>query len=56
MQEILPFGPSACDLLDRRHLSLAREADVRFDVMIPGEAEALLLVECWRRCRRCARR
>ncbi len=22
VQEILPFGPSACDLLDRRHLSL----------------------------------
>jgi FAD/FMN-containing dehydrogenase len=45
VQEILPFGPCACDLLDRRHLSLAREADVRFDVLIPGEAEALLLVE-----------
>ncbi len=45
VQEILPFGPSACDLLDRRHLSLAREADVRYDVMLPNETEALLLVE-----------
>jgi FAD/FMN-containing dehydrogenase/Fe-S oxidoreductase len=45
VREILPFSPSACDLLDRRHLSLARETDVRFDVMIPSETEALLLVE-----------
>jgi FAD/FMN-containing dehydrogenase/Fe-S oxidoreductase len=45
VQEILPFQPCACDLLDRRHLSLAREADVRYDVLIPHDAEALLLVE-----------
>jgi Fe-S oxidoreductase len=44
--EILPFEPSACDLMDRRHLSLAREGDVRYDVMIPAATEALLLVEC----------
>jgi FAD/FMN-containing dehydrogenase/Fe-S oxidoreductase len=45
VQDILPFAPCACDLLDRRHLSLAREADVRFDLMIPSETEALLLIE-----------
>ncbi|HEV3022065.1 MAG TPA: anaerobic glycerol-3-phosphate dehydrogenase subunit C, partial [Pirellulales bacterium] len=44
--EILPFEPSACDLMDRRHLSLAREGDVRYDVLIPAATEALLLVEC----------
>jgi FAD/FMN-containing dehydrogenase/Fe-S oxidoreductase len=43
--EILPFSPSACDLMDRRHLSLARDNEPRFDLLIPGEAEALLLVE-----------
>jgi Fe-S oxidoreductase/FAD/FMN-containing dehydrogenase len=46
VQEILPFGPSACDLMDRRHLSLAREIDARYDSLIPSGAEALLLVEC----------
>jgi FAD/FMN-containing dehydrogenase/Fe-S oxidoreductase len=45
VQDILPFSPCACDLLDRRHLSLAREADVRFDLMIPSQTEALLLIE-----------
>jgi FAD/FMN-containing dehydrogenase/Fe-S oxidoreductase len=45
VQDILPFAPCACDLLDRRHLSLARETDVRFDLMIPSETEALLLIE-----------
>ncbi|HUY31643.1 MAG TPA: anaerobic glycerol-3-phosphate dehydrogenase subunit C [Pirellulales bacterium] len=44
--EILPFAPAACDLMDRRHLSLAREGDVRYDVLIPATTEALLLVEC----------
>jgi FAD/FMN-containing dehydrogenase/Fe-S oxidoreductase len=43
--EILPSRPTACDLMDRRHLSLAREAEVRFDLLIPSEAEAVLLVE-----------
>ncbi len=43
--EIAPLGPSACDLMDRRHLTLARESDVRYDLMIPAEAEAVLLVE-----------
>lgn len=45
VEEILPFSPSACDLLDRRHLSLARETDQRFAQLIPPSAEALLLVE-----------
>lgn len=35
----------ACDLMDRRHLSLAREIDLRYELMIPAEAEAVLLVE-----------
>jgi FAD/FMN-containing dehydrogenase len=42
---IAPFEPSACDLMDRRHLNLARETDVRYELLIPGEAEAMLLVE-----------
>jgi FAD/FMN-containing dehydrogenase/Fe-S oxidoreductase len=37
--------PTACDLMDRRHLNLARESDVRYELLIPGEAEAVLLVE-----------
>jgi FAD/FMN-containing dehydrogenase/Fe-S oxidoreductase len=45
VQEIAPFDPAACDLMDRRHLTLAREADVRYHVLIPQQAEALLLVE-----------
>jgi len=35
----------ACDLVDRRLLSLAREADSRYADLIPGGAEAMLLVE-----------
>ena len=31
--------------MDRRHLSLARDAEVRFDLLIPADTEALLLVE-----------
>ncbi|MGO9108240.1 MAG: anaerobic glycerol-3-phosphate dehydrogenase subunit C [Thermoguttaceae bacterium] len=42
---ILPWHPAACDLMDRRHLSLVRESEVRFDLLIPAEAEAALLVE-----------
>jgi len=42
---ILPYRPSTCDLMDRRHLSLARETEVRFDLLIPRETEAVLLVE-----------
>ncbi len=43
--EILPWRPTACDLMDRRHLGLARETEVRLHVLIPPEAEAVLLVE-----------
>ena len=45
VREVLAFEPSACDLMDRRHLSLAREAEARFDALIPPGAEAMLLVE-----------
>ncbi len=43
--EISGWGPAACDLMDRRHLSLARETDIRYELLIPGETEAMLLVE-----------
>jgi FAD/FMN-containing dehydrogenase/Fe-S oxidoreductase len=43
--EIARLGPAACDLMDRRHLSLARETDIRYELLIPVEAEAALLVE-----------
>ena len=43
--DILPLECSACDLMDRRHLSLARESTVQYDLLIPGETEAALLVE-----------
>jgi FAD/FMN-containing dehydrogenase/Fe-S oxidoreductase len=45
VMEILPLGASACDLMDRRHLSLARESTVQYDLLIPAETEAVLLVE-----------
>jgi FAD/FMN-containing dehydrogenase/Fe-S oxidoreductase len=45
VMEILPLDPSACDLMDRRHLSLARESTVQYDLLIPPETEAALLVE-----------
>jgi FAD/FMN-containing dehydrogenase/Fe-S oxidoreductase len=43
--QIAQLGPTACDLMDRRHLNLARETDIRYELLIPGEAEAMLLVE-----------
>ncbi|TWU25662.1 anaerobic glycerol-3-phosphate dehydrogenase subunit C [Bythopirellula polymerisocia] len=43
--EMTSLGPSACDLMDRRHLSIARESDPRYEFLIPLEAEAVLLVE-----------
>jgi len=42
---LLPLGPSACDLFDRRHLALARGTRPAFDLLIPPIAEAGLLVE-----------
>ena len=43
--EIGKMGVAACDLLDRRLLSLARETKAEFHRLIPGDAEAMLLVE-----------
>ena len=43
--EITKMGIVACDLLDRRLLSLARETQIEFQRLIPGDAEAMLLVE-----------
>lgn len=45
VQKIAMQQPSACDLMDRRLLSLARDADPRFAEMIPAMAEAALMVE-----------
>ncbi|MBQ18950.1 MAG: oxidase [Planctomycetaceae bacterium] len=45
VQAITPLQPSACDLMDRRVLSLGREADPRFAAMIPAGSEAALIVE-----------
>ncbi|MEX1231870.1 MAG: FAD-linked oxidase C-terminal domain-containing protein [Planctomycetaceae bacterium] len=45
VQTIIPQQPSACDLLDRRLLMLAREADSRFEKIVSPAAEAALLVE-----------
>jgi len=43
--ELEPLQPSACDLMDRRHLSIARESDPRYELLIPQATEAVLLVE-----------
>lgn len=43
--ELVGVKPSACDLMDRRHLTLARESDPRYEFLVPAEAEAVLLVE-----------
>jgi FAD/FMN-containing dehydrogenase/Fe-S oxidoreductase len=45
VQAISQQQPSACDLLDRRLLTLARDADIRFRELIPAQAEAALIVE-----------
>ena len=39
-QEVGRLGVTACDLLDRRLLSLAREQDARYDVLLPSDTEA----------------
>jgi FAD/FMN-containing dehydrogenase/Fe-S oxidoreductase len=36
---------SACDLMDRRLLTISRDVDARFNTIIPRDAEAMLLVE-----------
>ena len=43
--EVARLEASACDLMDRRILALARETDVHFDLLIPESSEAVLLVE-----------
>jgi FAD/FMN-containing dehydrogenase/Fe-S oxidoreductase len=43
--EAKSLGVSACDMMDRRILSLARDLDPRYAQAIPREAEAMLLVE-----------
>lgn len=45
VQSLLTHDTSACDLLDRRLLSLGCDADARFRQLIPQAAEAALLVE-----------
>lgn len=42
---VMPQQPSACDLLDRRLLSLGRDNNSRFAGLIPLAAEAGLLIE-----------
>lgn len=45
VQALIGQQPSACDLVDRRLLSLGRESDPRFERLIPQSAEAALIVE-----------
>jgi FAD/FMN-containing dehydrogenase/Fe-S oxidoreductase len=45
VQRLMPTGPTACELIDRRLLSLARNRDAPFAAQIPAAAEAVLLVE-----------
>ena len=45
VQAVRELKPSACDLMDRRHISMARDTDIRFELMLPIAAEAVLLVE-----------
>lgn len=43
--EIARSGADACDMMDRRLLSIAREIDPEYARVIPPDAEAMLLVE-----------
>ncbi len=43
--EAQSLGLAACDLIDRRILSLARDLDDRYARAIPREAEAMLMIE-----------
>jgi FAD/FMN-containing dehydrogenase/Fe-S oxidoreductase len=45
VQALIGQQPSACDLLDRRLLSLGRESNPQFERLIPVSAEAGLIVE-----------
>src|SRR5207237_9603151 len=44
-QQAVPTGPAACELIDRRLLSLARSRKTDVKDLLPPEAEAVLLVE-----------
>ncbi|MCS7305908.1 MAG: FAD-binding protein [Thermoguttaceae bacterium] len=45
VEQLLAYRPSLCDLMDRRHLRLACEHEVRLDVLLPRDMEAAVLVE-----------
>jgi FAD/FMN-containing dehydrogenase/Fe-S oxidoreductase len=45
VQLALPTKPAACELIDRRLVSLARGRGAEIKAVIPAEAEAVLLVE-----------
>lgn len=45
VQALAPLGLAACDLIDRRRLSLARQVDPRYEMLLSGAAEAVLYVE-----------
>lgn len=40
-----PAGPAACELIDRRLLTLARGSDTDFSDLVPPATEAVLLIE-----------
>jgi FAD/FMN-containing dehydrogenase/Fe-S oxidoreductase len=44
-QQALPSAPAACELIDRRLLTLARSHSAEVKAILPAEAEAVLLVE-----------
>jgi len=45
--ELTAQNVTACELMDRRLVSLARELEVQYDVLIPPETEALVLAEVY---------
>ena len=45
VQDVVDLEPTSCDLMDRRHLGLARQVDPRYESLIPASTEAILLVE-----------
>jgi FAD/FMN-containing dehydrogenase/Fe-S oxidoreductase len=44
-QRALPSNPAACELMDRRLITLARSRGADIKALVPAEAEAVLLVE-----------
>lgn len=45
LPSILNFEPAACDLLDRRLLTLSRESSNKYEQIIPASAEAAMIIE-----------